>query len=96
MNNVPDINVMRETAEEKTVAFNEEFAKSEVFAKMCADIHDEAVKGNFSKLFDMTSHGGTKASNAARELFVKGGYKVSYQGWTLVVSWGRTYENEQE
>lgn len=96
MCNVPNVNVMREVAEEKTVVFNEEFAKSEVFAKMCADIQDEAIKGNFSKAFDVTSHGGIKAANAASELFTKSGYKVSYQGWLLKVSWGRPYENEQE
>lgn len=96
MNNVPDVNLMREVAEEKTNVFNEEFAKSEIFSKMCTDIQNEASKGNFSKTFDTNSHGGTKAISAARDLFLKSGYQAYVSSWNLVVSWGRTYAVDEE
>lgn len=97
MTKIPDINLMREVAEEKTAVFNEEFAKSEVFAKMCSDIQNEANKGNFSKTFDINSHGGSKAILAARDLFLKGGYQAYVSNWSLVVDWGRyTVAEENE
>ena len=94
MNNVPDINLMREVAEEKTAVFNEDFAESEVFAKMCSDIQEEANKGNFSILFDANGYGGHKSLTAAQNLFIKHGYSARILGWDLLVSWGRNSEQE--
>lgn len=94
MSNVPDINLMREVAEEKTEAFNEEFAGSEVFAKMCAYIQVEANKGNFSILFDANGYGGHKSLTAAQNLFIKHGYSARILGWDLLASWGRKIEQE--
>ena len=94
MNKVPDINLMREVAEEKTATFKEEFARSEAFTKMCADIQVEANKGDFSKHFNLNGLGGNKAALAASELFIEGGYSTSVSGWDLIVSWGRKIEQE--
>ena len=94
MSNVPDINVIRELAEEKTAEFNGEFAKSEVFAKMCADIQEEANKGNFSRIFDASGYGGHKSLTVAQNLFIKHGYSTRLFGWSLVISWGRNFEQE--
>jgi len=80
MSNVPDINLMREVAEEKTATYKEEYAKSEAFTKMCADIQKEANKGNFSKHFNLNGLGGNKAALAASELFKKGGYTTNVCG----------------
>ena len=96
MSNVPDINLMRETAEEKTVEFNEEFAKSEVFTKMCSDIQKSANEGNFTRMFNASSYGGIKSLTAAKELFLKHGYSSKILEWNLLVSWGRTYEETEE
>lgn len=94
MSYVPDINLMREVAEEKTAVFKEEYAKSEAFTKMCADIQKEANSGNFSKHFNLNGLGGNKAALAASELFIKGGYTTNVYGWELVVSWGRYSEQK--
>ena len=96
MSNVPDINLMREMAEEKNVEFNEVFSKSEMFAKMCADIQKEANNGNFSKLFSAHGYGGHKSIAAAKELFLKHGYSAKILEMTLIVSWGRILAEEYE
>lgn len=94
MSNVPDINVMREVAEEKIAEFKEEFAKSEVFQKMCSNIQNAANKGDFTWMFDASSHGGNKSLSAAKEIFLKHGYSAKILEWTLLVSWGRDFEQE--
>ncbi|EPD52797.1 hypothetical protein HMPREF1210_01177 [Paenisporosarcina sp. HGH0030] len=96
MTSIPNVNLMREMAQEKTAVFNEEFAKSEIFAKMCADIQVEANKGNFSKLFSDSGFGGHKSITAAHDLFLKHGYSVTIKGWNLVVSWGRNKTVDEE
>lgn len=94
MSTVPDINLMREMAQEKNDAFNEEFAKSELFSKMCVEIQEAANKGNFTRLFEANCYGGHKSLLAAHNLFLQHGYSVKVQGFTLLVSWGRVSEQE--
>ena len=91
---VPDINLMREVAEEENSTFNEKFGESEMFAKMCADIQEEANKGNFSKLFGASGYGGPKSIAAAKKLFLEHGYNAKILEMTLIVSWGINAETK--
>lgn len=87
---------MRETAEGITSEFRDEFAKSDVFKKMCESIQEKANEGEFAASFDLDGNGGFKAVYAAKELFEKGGYQTEINVWFLEVSWGRVYEENEQ
>jgi len=95
MTTIPDVNIMRETAEGITSEFRNEFAKSDVFKKMCERIQREANEGKFTTSFDINGSGGWNAMKAACELFRKGGYQTEFNIYSLVVSWGRVYEETE-
>jgi len=93
---IPDVNLMRETAESITSDFRDEFAKSDVFKQMCEVIQEKANTGDFAVTFDKSFYGGYKTVKAAQELFVKGGYQTHLNAFYLMVSWGRVYEETEQ
>ena len=96
MTTIPDINIIRETAEGITSVYRNEFANSDVFKKMCESIQEKANQGEFAASFDLKIAGGFKVASAAKELFQRGGYQTEINTWSLVVSWGRVYEETEE
>lgn len=96
MISIPDVNLMRETAEGITSEFRDEFAKSDLFKQMCEVIQEKANTGDFAVTFDKQFYSGYKTLKAAQELFLKGGYQTRLNNFYLMVSWGRVYEEDEQ
>lgn len=84
----PDINQIREVAEEQAGVAIKEFSKSKTFTKMCAGIQDAANKGDFHKTFDFNQFEFTSMLHADA-LYSKSGYVTRIIGYKLLVMWGQ-------
>lgn len=96
MTNVPDINLMRETAEGITNEHRDNFSKSDEFKKMCSEIQDKANKGEFVISFNSGLKLSQKDLHSAKKLFDQHGYQTQLAHTSLIVSWGRVYTEIEE
>ena len=96
MSNIPDINIIRETAESIANEHRDNFALSEVFKKMCSDIQENANKGEFIAIFNSGLKVSQKDLVPAKNLFEQHGYQTQLVRSSLIVSWGRDYTLNEE
>ncbi|MDX1806561.1 MAG: hypothetical protein R3267_06020 [Paenisporosarcina sp.] len=96
MSTIPDINIIRETAEGIANEHRNNFAESDFFKKMCSDIQEKANKGEFVTSFNANINFNHKDVLSAKNLFEQHGYQTQLVRSALIVSWGRDYTETEE